>query len=55
METKFAVLILVLAFLLGLCAIVVKASSGEIDKTAVVDWVIDGDTFRTTTPPIMRM
>jgi hypothetical protein len=54
--SKLSVLILVLAVLLGLCVIVVKAySSGEIDEVAFVDWIYDGDTFNVTSGETIRL
>jgi hypothetical protein len=53
--SKFAVLIIVFVFLLCPCVIVVKAYSGEIDKTAVADWVYDGDTFNVTSGETIRL
>jgi hypothetical protein len=55
MQAKFAVLIIVLACLLSPCIMAVKASSGEIDQIAVVDWVIDGDTFNVTSGETIRL
>lgn len=55
MQAKFAVIILVLAFLFDSCVMVANAyPSGEIDKIAVVDWVIDGDTFNLTSGETIR-
>jgi micrococcal nuclease len=46
---------LVLIVLMQSFVLVVHGSSGEIDATAVVDWVIDGDTFDTTSGDRVRL
>ena len=54
MQAKFVVIIF-LPVLLGACVVSVKAYSGEFDITAVVDWVIDGDTFNVTSREKIRL
>ena len=54
MQAKFVVIIF-LPFWLGACVTSVKAYSGEFDLTAVVDWVVDGDTFNVTSGETIRL
>ena len=46
---------LVLIILYRCSVLFVHGSSGEIDVTTAVDWVVDGDTFDTTSGDRIRL
>ena len=56
MDSKYMVLVLLpLVMIQFFVSVVHSSSSGEIDETTVVSWVIDGDTFNTTSGERIRL